>query len=66
VALTVKRCNVDELVKSVLAGLPSFAGLILAIYVLREQNQRLLAMLEKHWQPCEADELEERMTVKPT
>jgi len=42
----------DQMIQSVIAGLPNFIGLVLAILVLREQNQRLLVLLEVHWKPC--------------
>ncbi len=45
----------DELLKSVITGMPSFIGLVLAVIVLREQNQRLLAMIERMVQACEED-----------
>jgi hypothetical protein len=38
---------IDEILKTIILQLPNFAGLILAIWVLREENARTLAALEK-------------------
>lgn len=35
----------DEILKSIITGFPSFAGLVLLSYVLWRQNEKLLAVL---------------------
>jgi len=52
------------LLKSVIANLPTFVGLVVAVVILREQNNRLLAMLERLLARCE-DEIGDGDQPKP-
>lgn len=46
----------DETVKAILQGFPTFAGLVIAILIQREQNIKLMALLERRLRLC--DEVE--------
>jgi hypothetical protein len=37
----------DELVKTIVANLPNFIGLVYAVYAMREQNNRLMDLLRE-------------------
>lgn len=46
----------DELIKQVIAGFPSFTGLIIAIVLQYRANERLMVLLERLCKPCVEEE----------
>lgn len=46
----------DELAKQLLMGFPSFAGLVFCIWMQKQQNDRLMSLLERFCKPCEDEE----------
>lgn len=51
----------DELLKAVVTGAPSFLGLVFLAYVLMKQNERLLSAVLDYSQKC--SEFENKITA---
>lgn len=45
----------DDIIKSILQGFPTFAGLVLVIYILWKQNDRLLTVFISELQALRAE-----------
>lgn len=46
----------EETVKQLLQGFPSFAGLIICIAILKQQNDRLMGLLERFCKNCSEED----------
>lgn len=48
----------EPIIIKAIEGFPSFAGLIICIVILRQENIRLMSLLERFCKPCDEKDTE--------